>query len=175
MANHSGIETFVVQVPEAVLRDLRERLARTRWPDESPDAGWDYGTTLAYLKGQVAYWHEAYDWRAHERLLNGSHHYRALVDGLRLHFIHEPGVGPHPLPLLLCHGWPGSVYEFHKIIGPLTDPARSGDDPQDAFSVVAPSLPGYGFSHRPRELPMTIGRIATLFAAPHEGRRLSTA
>ena len=109
-----------------MLRDLRERLVRTRWPDESPDAGWDYGTDLAYLKGLVAYWPEAYDRRAHECRLNGFHHHRALSAGLRLHFIHEPGVGPHPLPLLLCHGWPGSVYEFYKIIGPLTDPARYG-------------------------------------------------
>ncbi|MBI3636265.1 MAG: alpha/beta fold hydrolase [Candidatus Rokubacteria bacterium] len=161
---------FTIQVPDAVLADLRERLARTRWPDEAPDAGcqpreaWKYGSDLAYVKSLCAYWRETYDWRVHERALNAFPQFVAPIAGIDLHFLHVPGVGPKPLPLLISHGWPGSIVEFHKIIPMLTDPARFGGDPKDAFTVVAPSLPGYGFSFRPGQKRFGIPMIADAFA-----------
>jgi pimeloyl-ACP methyl ester carboxylesterase len=158
------IEPFRIQVSDAALQDLRERLARTRFPDEIADAGWTYGTDLAYAKELVAYWRERYDWRAAEARLNAFHHFRARVGGLGIHFIHERGVGPKPLPLVVTHGWPGSVAEFTKVIGPLTDPARHGGDPADAFDVVAPSMPGYGFSEAAHAPGMDAERIAALWA-----------
>jgi pimeloyl-ACP methyl ester carboxylesterase len=158
------IEPFRIAVPDAVLADLRERLARTRFPDEIPGSGWTYGTDLAYLRELVAYWRERYDWRAEEARLNGFRQLRARVGDLRIHLIHERGVGPAPLPLLVTHGWPGSVAEFTEIIGPLTDPARHGGDPADAFDVVAPSMPGYGFSDHPTTPGMDPERIAALWA-----------
>ena len=157
-------EPFRIAVPQEVLDDLRHRLALTRWPDAIPASEWQYGTNLAYLKELLAYWQHGYDWRAQERLLNRVPQYRVQLDDVTLHYIYQPGVGPHPMPLLLSHGWPGSVYEFVKIIGPLTDPARYGGDRRDAFTVVAPSLPGYGFSHVPHQRRLTIQEIADLFA-----------
>jgi pimeloyl-ACP methyl ester carboxylesterase len=147
-----------------VLSDLRERLGRTRFPDEIPGSGWGYGTELAYMKQLVPYWRDRYDWRAAEARLNVFPQFRARVGGLGIHFIHQRGVGPKPFPLLITHGWPGSVAEFQKILGPLTDPARHGGDAADAFDVVAPSMPGYGFSDHPREPGMEPGRIASLWA-----------
>lgn len=155
---------FTIAVPEEVLSDLRQRLAATRWPDEMPGSGWQYGSNLGYIKDLVAYWQHDYDWRAQEQLLNGFAHYRVRLDDITLHYIHQPGVGPAPLPLLLSHGWPGSIYEFVKIVGPLTDPARYGGDARDAFTVVAPSLPGYGFSHVPDQRRLDIQDMADLFA-----------
>lgn len=154
---------FTIDVPEAVLVDLRERLGRARWPGEVPGSGWEYGSNLAYLRSLVEYWRTAYEWRVHERELNRFHHYRASVDGLGLHFIHERGSGPNPLPLLILHGWPGSVYEFSQLIPRLADPARFGGDPSDAFDVITPSLPGYGFSDPTRERGVDIQRMADLF------------
>ena len=156
---------FRVAVPDAVLTDLRERLGRARWPDEPPGAGWAYGSDLAYVKELCAYWRDRYDWRGHEAVLNDFRQFTAPVEGVDLHFIHEPGRGPNPLPLLLSHGWPGSVWEFHKILPMLTDPARFGGDPADSFTVVAPSLPGYGFSFRPGQRRFGIADIAPVFAA----------
>jgi len=156
-------EPFVMAVPEALLNDLRQRLALTRWPDEIPGAGWHYGANLAYVKELVHYWQHQYDWRAQECLLNGFPQYRVQLEDITLHYIHQPGVGPAPMPLLLSHGWPGSIYEFVHVIGPLTDPARHGGDPRDAFTVVAPSLPGYGFSHVPNQRRLDIEEIAALF------------
>ena len=158
------MKPFNVTVPDGVLADLRDRLARVRWPDEIPGAGWRHGTDLAYMKELVAYWRERYDWRRHEAELNGFRQFTAPVAGIDLHFIHEPGMGPRPLPLLLSHGWPGSVWEFHKIIPLLTDPGRFGGDPADAFTVVAPSLPGYGFSFRPGQPRFGVAEIADAFA-----------
>jgi pimeloyl-ACP methyl ester carboxylesterase len=155
---------FTIHIPEEVLDDLRARLSRVRWPDEIPDAEWQYGSDLAYMKALVAYWYEVYDWRKHEALLNGFKQYTVPLGGIELHFIHEPGQGPQPLPLLLSHGWPGSVMEFHKLIPRLTDPARFGGDPTDAFTVVAPSLPGYGFSFRPNQPRFNIEAMADVFA-----------
>jgi len=156
-------EPFVMAVPEALLNDLQQRLALTRWPDEIPGAGWRYGANLAYVKELVHYWQHQYDWRAQERLLNGFPQYRVQLEDITLHYIHQPGVGPAPMPLLLSHGWPGSIYEFVHVIGPLTDPARYGGDPRDAFTVVAPALPGYGFSHVPNQRRLNIEEIAALF------------
>ena len=155
---------FTLRVPDETLADLRARLDRVRWPDEAPGAGWAHGTSLTYLKELAAYWRERYDWRAHERRLNGWRQFMAPVGGIDLHFIHEPGVGPAPLPLLLSHGWPGSIVEFERIIPMLTDPARFGGDPADAFTVVAPSLPGYTLSFQPGQPRVGVVEIADLFA-----------
>ncbi len=162
MADHKA-RSFKIEVPEDVLIDLRERLARTRLPDEIPGSGWEYGTNLAYLKELIEYWHAGYDWRAHERELNRLAHFRAEVDGLGIHFIHQPGHGPNPRPLLMLHGWPGSICEFQRIIPMLTDPAAHGGSEDDAFTVIAPSLPGYGFSDRPRTPGMNIEAMAKIF------------
>src|SRR5579864_4809177 len=143
------IEPFKIEVSDEVLADLRARLERTRLPDEVPGSAWDYGTNLAYLRELIEYWRTRYDWRAHERALNRFAHFRAEAGGEDLHFIHERGRGPNPKPLLLLHGWPGSVYEFMRIVPMLTDPAAHGGDPADSFTVIAPSLPGYGFSDDP--------------------------
>ncbi|HEV8640145.1 MAG TPA: alpha/beta fold hydrolase [Methylomirabilota bacterium] len=156
---------FRIHVADEVLADLRARLGRVRWPDEIPGAGWRYGTDLAYLKELVAYWRDKYDWRAHEAQLNRFRQFTVSLGGIDLHFIHEPGVGPAPLPLLLSHGWPGSIVEFQRLLPMLTDPARFGGDPADAFTVVAPSLPGYTFSFRPHQPRFGIVEIADLFAA----------
>src|SRR6266567_7531123 len=129
---------FQIQVSEEVLMDLRQRLARTRWPDSLPDAGWDYGTNLSYLRQLVDYWLESYDWRAQERFLNAFPQFTTEIDGIHLHFLHVKGKGTHPIPLLISHGWPGCFFEMYKIIGPLTDPASHGGDPADAFDVVVP-------------------------------------
>jgi len=155
---------FTIEVPDSVLDDLGHRLATVRWPDETPETNWQYGTDLTYLKELKAYWQTSYDWRAQERLLNRFSHFKVQIEDIDLHFIHQPGVGPNPLPLLFNHGWPSSIAEFSKIIGPLTDPARYGGQPRDAFTVVAPSLPGYGFSHKPCQRRLGIEEIADLFA-----------
>jgi pimeloyl-ACP methyl ester carboxylesterase len=156
---------FQIQVAEAVLTDLGERLAKTRWPDALPGVAWAYGTDRAYLQELVSYWRDRYDWRAQERFLNTFPQFSAEIDGVHLHFLHVKGHGANPMPLLLTHGWPGSFFEMYKIIGPLTDPARYGGDPADAFDLVVPSLPGYGFSG-PTSVPeVTVARIATVFAA----------
>jgi microsomal epoxide hydrolase len=155
---------YRVDVADEVLADLRQRLGRTRWPDEAPGSGWRYGTNLAYLRDLCAYWRDRYDWRGHEARLNAFRQFTVPLAGIDLHFIHEPGVGPAPLPLLISHGWPGSVWEFHQLIPRLTDPARFGADPRDAFTVVAPSLPGYGFSFRPGQSRFGVPEIAETFA-----------
>ena len=144
------VEPFKTTVSDEILKDLHERLNRTRFPDEVPDTGWEYGTNLAYMKELIEYWRTRYDWRKHEAELNRFAHFKTNIDGLDIHFIHERGHGPNPKPLLLSHGWPGSVYEFMRIIPMLTDPAAHGADPNHSFTVIAPSLPGYGFSGHPR-------------------------
>jgi microsomal epoxide hydrolase len=158
-------EPFRIQVPDPVLADLRERLARVRWPDQAPGAEWAFGTSLTYMKDLVAHWKDRYDWRAHEARLNAFRQFTTKVAGIDLHFIHEEGRGPRPLPLLLSHGWPGSVWEFYKILPMLTDPARFGGDPADSFTVIAPSLPGYGFSFAPGQPRFGVAEIADAFAA----------
>lgn len=162
------IEPFVVDVPAATLDDLRERLARTAWPDEVPDAGWDYGANLGYMRELVAYWRDGFDWRAAERAMNGLPHFRARVQGLGIHLIHRRGRGPAPLPLLITHGWPSSFVEMLELIPRLADPGAHGGDPADAFDVIVPSIPGFGFSDRPGR-GMTRSRVAGLWAALMEG------
>jgi microsomal epoxide hydrolase len=155
---------FTIDIPDATLADLRMRLERVRWPDEAPGSGWRHGADLAYMKALVAYWRDHYDWRSHEARLNRLPQFVAAVDGIELHFIHQPGVGPNPLPLLISHGWPGSIVEFERLIPMLTDPARFGGDPADAFTVVAPSLPGYTFSFRPNQPRFNVTQIAGAFS-----------
>ncbi len=157
------IERFTIDVPQAVLDDLALRLADPRWPGEIPGAGWEYGTDPSYLRELVEYWRTEYDWRAQERALNSFGHFRAMVDGLGIHFIHARGQGPEPFPLIISHGWPGSVVEMLKIIPLLTDPAAHGGNAKDSFDVVAPSLPGYGFSGKPVEPGMSNTRIAGIW------------
>ena len=158
------VQPFKIQVSDAVLQDLRERLARTRWPDEIPGAGWDYGTNLDYIKELVEYWRTQFDWRAQEEALNSFAHFRSNVDGMGIHFIHERGKGPNPFPLILTHGWPSSFFEMLKVVPILTDPASHGGDPADSFDVVVPSMPGYGFSDIPKQREMDIFKIADLWS-----------
>ncbi len=157
------IQPFTIEVSDEVLHDLRERLARTRFPDEVPNTGWEYGTNLAYLKQLVEYWRTEYDWRKHETQLNRFTQFKTNIDGLEIHFIHEKGRGPNPKPLLLSHGWPGSISEFMEIIPLLTDPAAHGGHVDQSFDVIAPSLPGYGFSGHPQVRATNIQAIAELF------------
>src|SRR5829696_7195908 len=158
-------ESFSLHVPEADIADLRDRPGRTRFPDQGPGERWAHGTDLAWMKGIVEYWRERFDWRAQEARLNAFPQYKVPLHGIDLHFLHVPGEGPAPLPLLLSHGWPGSVFEFLKLIPRLTDPARFGGDPADAFTVVAPSLPGYGLSFAPGQPRFGVEAIADCFAA----------
>lgn len=152
MAEASEIESFRVDVPEAVLEDLARRLEMTRWPRDFANHDWRYGANVDYLRILVDHWRSAYDWRAREAMMNRFPHFRTTIDGLPIHFVHVRGRGPAPMPLILSHGWPWSFWDFRKMIGPLTDPAAHGGDPADAFDVVIPSLPGYGFS-TPLEQP----------------------
>ena len=140
------IRPFRIDIPQSALDDLRERLARTRWPAELPGSGWEAGAPVGYLKGLAEYWATGYDWRAHEARLNEFPQFTTVIDGQTVHFLHVRSAEPAAMPLIITHGWPGSVVEFMNIIGPLTDPASHGGDPADAFHVVAPSLPGFGFS-----------------------------
>jgi pimeloyl-ACP methyl ester carboxylesterase len=142
------IQPFTIAVPQATLDDLRERLARTRWTDEVEGSGWAYGISLEYMKKLVDHWQHTYDWRKHEAALNAFAQFRADVDGVGIHFIHERGKGPNPTPLLLIHGFPDSFYRYHKVIDRLTDPAKYGGDPNNSFDVIVPSIPGTGFSDR---------------------------
>ena len=158
------VQPFSVSVPEVTLTDLRERLARTRWPDEVDGAGWAYGTNLAFMRDLVGYWRAGFDWRARERAINAFDHYRAAIDGVGIHFVHARGRGPDPIPLLITHGWPSSFYEMLPLVPLLSDPARHGGDPADSFDVVVPSVPGYAFSDRPTERGFDYRRVADLWA-----------
>ncbi|HMN72876.1 MAG TPA: epoxide hydrolase [Rhodoblastus sp.] len=157
-------EPFRIAVPQETLDDLQARLARVRFPDEAPAAPWSYGTSLAYMRDLVATWRDSYDWRKHEAALNAFPQFKVEIDGIGVHFIHVQGRGPNPAPLLLSHGWPGSIVEFQRIIPMLTDPASFGGDPADAFTIVAPSLPGYGFSFREGQKRVGLEGIADMFA-----------
>lgn len=161
-------QPYTVHVPQSVLDDLHTRLAATRWIDEIPGSGWQYGTETSYLKSLVDYWRTQFDWQAQEAKLNQFSHFRAQVTddtgSVGIHYLHERGKGQNPMPLLLIHGWPDSFYRMHKIIPMLTDPARFGGDPADSFDVIVPSIPGYGFSDRSFALGINSLRIADLFA-----------
>ena len=157
---------FTIDVPQAVLDDLQQRLAATRWPDEIPGSDWRYGADLGYIKELVEYWRDGYDWRAQELRLNAHPQFKVELDGEDLHFIHARGrghargQGPQPFPLIMVHGWPSSVHEMYKVIGPLSDPQSHGGDAADAFEFVVPSLPGYGFSDPSRQPGMAVARMA---------------
>jgi epoxide hydrolase len=160
----TAIHPYKIAVPDAVLTDLRERLARTRWPSEIPGTGWDYGTNLAYMKELVAYWQTKFDWRAQERALNALPQFITTIDGVDIHFVHQRSSHSNAKPLVLIHGWPGSIVEFTKVIEPLTDPLAHGGRADDAFDIVAPSLPGFGFSDKPRERGFDPTRMAAIEA-----------
>src|SRR5450631_2859345 len=162
-ADASAIVPFKIQVPDAVLTDLKQRLSHARFADEFPDAGWDYGTSLAYLKGLIDYWRDRYDWRAHEKKLNEFDQFMTNIDGVDIHFIHQRSKNPNATPLLLLNGWPSSIVEYAKVIGPLTDPVAYGGRVEDSFHVVIPSMPGFGFSGKPREKGYDPERIARMW------------
>ncbi len=143
------VTPFEFRVPEAELARIRDRVASFPWHEMPDDGGWDYGANLDYMKELCAYWVSEFDWRAQETRLNSFSHFKTPVDGIDMHFIHEKGSGSNPLPLMISHGWPGSVAEFFELIEPLAHPERFGGDAEDAFTVIAPSLPGFGFSGRP--------------------------
>jgi len=155
---------FTIAIPESTLTDLRERLARVRWPNDFANENWEYGANAAYLKELVAYWRDGYDWRKHEQAMNAFSHYKVTIESVPVHFIHEPGKGPKPMPLILTHGWPWTFWDLHKVIRPLADPAAFGGDPADAFDVVVPSLPGYGFSTPLTTPGINFWRTADLWA-----------
>lgn len=156
---------FVLHIEEARLRDLRQRLDLTRWPDPEPVGDWSQGAPLAKVQALIEYWRTGYDWRRCEAVLNGHGQYLTRIDGVDVHFLHVRSKHPQALPMVLSHGWPGSVIEFLKCIGPLVDPTAHGADASDAFHLVIPSLPGYGFSGKPRETGWTVGRIARAWHA----------
>jgi epoxide hydrolase len=158
------IRPFRIDIPQADLDDLRERLHRTRWPDELPGVGWTRGVPLDYLKDLAAYWADGYDWRKHEARLNELPQFTTTIDGANIHFLHVRSPEPDALPLLLTHGWPGSIAEFLNVIGPLGDPRGHGGDPADAFHLVIPSLPGHGLSGPTHEAGWTTDRTARAWA-----------
>lgn len=158
------VTSFRIEIPDADLRDLRERLERTRWPEAETVEDWSQGVPLAYVRDICRYWADGYDWRATEARLNALPQFRTGIDGLGIHFIHVRSPHPEALPLILTHGWPGSIVEFLKVIGPLTDPTTHGGDAADAFHVVCPSLPGYGFSDKPAQPGWSVERIANAWS-----------
>jgi epoxide hydrolase len=161
----SSVQPFKIQVPDAVLADLKARLANPRLPEPLQGDGWALGTDLKYLRELLRYWRDRFDWRAQERRLNQFEQFTTTIDGLRVHFIHRKSKQPGAFPLLITHGWPGSFVEFTKVIGPLTEPTTSGGRAEDAFDVVIPSIPGFAFSQAPHQPGFDPARIATIEAA----------
>ena len=158
------VAPFRIDIPQDTLGDLRARLAGTRWPEAETVDDWSQGVPLSYLRELCRHWAEDYDWRATERRLNLLPQFRTEVDGLGIHFLHVRSPHPDAFPVVLTHGWPGSVVEFLKVVGPLTDPTAHGGDAADAFHLVIPSLPGYGFSDRPTQPGWGVERIAGAWA-----------
>jgi epoxide hydrolase len=159
-----GIRPFRIEVPQADLTDLADRLARTRWPDELPGAGWGRGVPLGYLEELAGYWRDGYDWRANEARLNQLPQFTTTIDGQTIHFLHVRSPEPDALPLLVVHGYPSSIVEFTRIVGPLTDPRAHGGVAGDAFHLVVPSLPGFGFSTPVRQPGWEVARTTGAFA-----------
>lgn len=159
-----GIAPFRIAAGDGQLADLKRRLLATRWPDREPVADWSQGLPLAYAKELCAYWIDGYDWRAREARLNRFDQFVTEIDGVDVHFIHQRSKHADALPLVMSHGWPGSIAEFHKVIAPLTDPSAHGGDAADAFHLVCPSLPGYGFSGKPAVAGWNVERIARAWA-----------
>jgi pimeloyl-ACP methyl ester carboxylesterase len=162
-SNGAGVLPFRIAIPQAAVDDLRERLVNTRWPDESPGAGWSRGVPIDYLKELAEYWQTQYDWRAHEAKLNEYPQFTTTIEGQTVHFLHVRSPEPDATPLMLIHGWPGSVVEFLDVIGPLSDPRAHGGNPADAFHLVIPSIPGFGFSRPLVASGWTYRHIATAF------------
>src|SRR5262244_3776850 len=162
-AMSSAIERFEIRVDESVLEDLRNRLARTRFPDQIEDTGWEYGVPVDYVRSLVQYWRDTYDWRAQEARLNQLAHFRTRIDGESIRFVHAHSAHAKALPLLIMHGWPGSIVEFLDVIPRLAGPEAHGGSAADAFHVIAPSLPGYGFSEPTRSRGWDVRRIARAF------------
>jgi pimeloyl-ACP methyl ester carboxylesterase len=158
------MEVFEINIPEKVIVDLKARLANTRWPDHIPGTGWTYGADIEYIKQLCDYWQTRYDWRIHEKTLNRFPQFKTVIDDHAIHFIHARSQHENATPLLISHGWPGSVVEFMKIIDPLTDPESHGGDADDAFHVICPSLPGYGFSEPTKCTGMDTHAMASIFA-----------
>ena len=158
------IRPFRIDLPDSLLTDLRTRLHNTRWPEAEPVGDWSQGAPLAWIQDVCRYWADDYDWRAREARLNRFTQFTIPIDGLELHYIHARSPHPNAMPLVITHGWPGSVVEFHKVIEPLVDPVAHGGDAADAFHVVCPSLPGFGFSGKPRETGWGVERIAQAWA-----------
>jgi len=158
------LKPFTIEVPESELDRLGERLADTRWPSELPGVGWSRGVPVGYLSELAEYWRTDYDWREHERRLNELPQHTTSIDGANVHFLHIRSPEPEALPLILTHGWPGSIVEFLDVIGPLSDPRSHGGDPADAFHLVIPSIPGFGLSGPTSEPGGTARRVARAFA-----------
>ena len=157
---NDAIQPFTLAIPEAALKDLHRRLDHTRWPERETVTDWSQGAPLSQVQALCEYWRQGYDWRRCEVMLNETGQFRTKLDGLGIHFLHVKSPHPEALPLLITHGWPGSVLEFMKVIGPLTDPTAHGGQAGDAFHVVAPSLPGYGFSDKPMGSGWNVAKIA---------------
>jgi len=155
------IRPFTVSISDSEIDDLRQRLARTRWPDPETVGDWSQGVRVENARALVEHWERSYDWRRFESRLNSRPQFLTTIDGLDIHFIHVRSEHPNALPLILTHGWPSSIVDFLKLIGPLTDPVSFGGDAADAFDVVVPSLPGFGFSQKPTETGWTVPRIAS--------------
>lgn len=162
--NGNEIHPFRIETPQVELDDLQDRLARTRWPDELPGVGWGYGVALDYAKRLVEYWRTGYDWRAWEARINAYPQFTTTIDGQNIHFLHVRSPEPDAMPLILTHGWPGSIVEYLDVIGPLTDPRNHGSDPAHAFHLVIPSLPGFGFSGPTHETGWNRYRTARAWA-----------
>lgn len=160
----TAIRPFTIDIPEADLEDLRRRIATTRWPDELAGAGWYLGIPRDYLRELAEYWRTSYDWRAQERRINEFPQFTTVIDGQRIHFLHVRSPEPDALPLLMTHGWPGSIVEFLEIIGPLTDPTKYGASSLPAFHLVVPAIPGFGFSGPTTEPGWDTSRVAKAWA-----------
>ena len=160
-----AIQPFEISVPDEVLDDMRQRIANTRWPDEIPNSDWDYGSNMAYVRELADYWLNGFDWRKQEAMLNGFSQFHADVEGLKIHYVHERGRGPNPIPLVITHGWPSTFFEMYKIIPLLSDPAAYGGDAADSFDVIAPSMPSYGFSERMSERGWSVSRVGDLWVS----------
>ena len=156
-------ERFTIEVSDTVLADLRERLERTRWPEDPGNDDWRYGASRIYLEPFVQYWIDHYDWRTHEAAMNRFEHFRVTIDDVPVHYLRQRGSGPSPTPLILTHGWPWTFWDLERIIEPLADPAAFGGDPRDSFDVIVPSLPGFGFSSPLRGVGVGVARTAKLW------------
>src|SRR5258708_3219527 len=163
-SRETDIRPFRIDIPQGELDDLQARLARTRWPDQLPGVGWDYGIALEYVQELAEYWRTSYDWRVHERRLNAFPQFTTTIDGQNVHFLHVRSPEENALPLILTHGWPMSVVDYLNLIGPLSDPRSHGGEPAQAFHLVIPSLPGFGFSGPTTERGWDRFRVARAWA-----------